>query len=361
MTKRSSSNRILILILICLIVVGLVISQIGFLFTPMLATGSAPVEFEITPGTPLITVAWQLKKQQLLKSPRYFILMARLRGALGDTKAGEYAIVPGKTSPWNLVSNMLEGRVILRKLTIIEGWTFAQVMQAVNKNPYLTHTLAGLDNQTLMTKLGYPGVNPEGRFYPDTYLFRKGTNDTVILKKSFNAMNDILTTQWNKRSAGLPYQNSYDALIAASLVERETAIANERPMIAGVIVRRLQKGMRLQIDPTVIYALGNTYQGKLTAADMRVDSPYNTYRNSGLPPTPIGMPGTASIKAALNPTPGDALYYVSNRNGRHVFSASLKDHDVAIDKYLLSPRFCLSAKLLLDSLRAAISNYSPMS
>lgn len=358
--RRRPTNRQLILLLGVIVLVIALISQVGFLFRPMLAAGNAPIEVDIPSGTPLIAVAWQLKRQGLLKDPKYFIFLAQIRGHIGKMKAGEYLITPGKTSPIQFLNDIVAGRVILRQVTIIDGWTFAQVMQAINTNPYLVHTLNGLNDQAVMAKLGYAGISPEGRFYPDTYLFGKGTTDAAILKKAYKTMNKVITAEWNQRAPGLPYNNPSDALTAASLIERETALDSERPMIAGVIVRRLQKGMRLQIDPTVIYALGDAYQGKLTSADMMVNSPYNTYLHNGLPPSPIGIPRTSSIYAALHPAGGDALYYVSNRNGSHVFSATLKQHDAAIDKYLLSPRFCLAPLLFLNSLRSASLNYSPM-
>lgn len=276
-------------------------------------------------------------------------MLARIQGNLGKIKAGEYLIEPGKTTPAKLLQNMAAGRVLLRQLTIIEGWTFQQIMNAINNNPYLQHNFNTLKNDEIMAQLGYPNINPEGRFYPDTYLFSKGTADSKILKKSYQKMQILLAQQWNSRAANLPYQNQEEALTAASLIERETAVPQERPMVAGVIVRRLEKNMRLQIDPTVIYALGNAYKGKLSSQDLKINSPYNTYLYKGLPPTPIAVPSASSLYAALHPASGDALFYVANGRGSHIFSATLKDHDVAIDKYLLAPRICVSLPLVLTT------------
>ena len=319
-----------------------------FLTTPMLPKGNTAVEFEIKPGTSLVNVALQLKQQNLLSNSQRFIFLAQYRNALGKIKAGEYLIAPGKTTPWQFLNNIMKGKIILRQVTIIEGWNFAQTMQAINNNPYLVHSLIGLDPQAIMQKLGEPNINPEGQFYPDTYLFGKGTTDFRILQMAHQKMENILAAQWQKRQAGLPYATAYQALIAASLIEKETAVNKERPLIAGVILNRLAKNMRLQIDPTVIYALGPFYQGKLTSKDMMVNSPYNTYRNAGLPPTPIAMPAVASIYAALHPTATDALYYVANRKGGHIFSQTLQAHDVAIKKYLLAPRYCTGLVLLFN-------------
>lgn len=346
--RRWLLNVFLILALIVLVYFAwLSIQWKFFLDSPMLAENAQPMEFEIRSGTSVVNVAWQLKRQGLIQRPEFFIWLALLRDNLNDVKAGEYLIEPGKTTPSQFLNNIVAGKVILRQLTVIEGWTFRQLMDAVNTNPYLTHTLTNLNNNAVMDKLGYPGVNPEGRFYPDTYLFGKGTTDVKILKKSYRDMQTVLTNAWNNRAPNLPYKDAYEALIAASLIERETSVAQERPQIAGVIVRRLQKNMRLQIDATVIYALGDKYRGKLTSQDMSFTSPYNTYLRSGLTPSPIAMPSAASINAALHPAAGDALYYVASGTGGHVFSPTLSAHDTAIEKYLLAPKICVSLPYIL--------------
>jgi UPF0755 protein len=348
-TRSWLTNILLILGLIILLYVAWWCVQWKiFLTRPMLKTGNA-IGIEIKPGTTVVELAWNLKRQGLINNPKLLIWLVRLRGDLSNIKAGEYLVEPNKTTAAKFIDNVVSGKIILRQATIVEGWTFAQMMDAINNNPYLTHTLANSDSATIMKKIGQSEINSEGMFFPDTYMFGKGAPDVVILKKAYQAMQNRLQKEWNNRAANLPYQNAYQALIAASLIERETAIAKERPVISGVIVRRLQKNMRLQIDPTVIYALGNAYQGKLTAKDLLTRSPYNTYLNKGLPPTPIGMPSGASIQAALHPAAGDALYYVASGNGgRHVFSATLQQHDAAIDRYLLAPRVCVSPILILS-------------
>jgi UPF0755 protein len=350
--QRLFNNIFLITVLIILsFLVWQGIQWIRFFSLPILAKGNIPIEIEIKPGTTAIALSMQLKNQGLITDPHRLILYTRLRGKLSNIKTGEYLIEPGKTTEAQLLENIVAGKVILRQVTIVEGWTFNQIMAAINNNPFLVHALLNLDNQAIMDKIGYSGLNLEGQFYPDTYLFDKGTLDVKVLKKSHQAMQNLLMKEWQTRGSGLPYRNPYDALIAASLIEKETAVEHERAMIAGVIVRRLQKNMPLQIDPTVIYALGDKYQGKLTTKDLAFHSPYNTYLNKGLPPTPIAVPSVASINAALHPAPGDALYYVANGNGSHIFSATLKAHDIAIEKYLLSPRMCVSGRLLLNLFR----------
>lgn len=357
--RRGLINVCLVLVLAGLLYLAwLTFQWQRFLYRPMLANTQTPIEVEVRQGTGVNSLAWKLKRQGLLQHPDYFILLARMRGAFTRIQAGTYLIQPGKTTPAKFLDDMLAGRVILRELTIVEGWTFAQMMQAINSNPYLTHTLAGKDPQAIMTALGYPEQNYEGHFYPDTYLFGDGTSDVKILKKAYLKMNNLLAQAWAKRATGLPYDSPEQALIAASLIERETAVAAERPLISGVIIRRLQKNMRLQIDPTVIYALGSAYQGKLTTQDLLVNSPYNTYLHKGLPPTAIAFPSTSSVQAALHPTLSDALYYVaSGKNGSHIFSATLRQHDAAIDKYLLSPKFSLAPWLLLNNLKLLNQNY----
>jgi UPF0755 protein len=327
---------------------------ISFLTTPMIAAGHAPIEFEIMPGTSLHNVALQLNQQGAISDAQRFYRLAIWRGALGKIKAGEYLIAPGKTKPWHFITKIMSGKVIMRSLTLVDGWTFAQVMQAVNNNLYLQHTLAGLNPQDIMTKLGYPNVNPEGQFYPDTYLFNKGTTDTKILRIAYQKMQTKLTQNWNNRAPGLLYQNAYQALIAASLIEKETASVKDRALVSGVIQNRLAKKMRLQIDPTVIYALGPLYDGKLTHKNMQVDSPYNTYRNNGLPPTPIAIPGSTSIYAALHPAKTDALFYVGAPHIGLEFTTNFTDHKAAYKKYLLFFRFCPAPIILFQSSQQAL-------
>jgi UPF0755 protein len=218
---------------------------------------------------------------------------------------------------------------------LIEGQTFKEMLALIRTNDNLVHILDGAGAQEIMTRLGHAGENPEGRFLPDTYHFPQGTTDLSFLQRAYNAMEHCLAEQWAKRDAGLPLNSPYEAVTLASIVEKETGLAEERPRIAGVFIRRLQKGMRLQTDPTVIYGLGKRFDGDLRASDLRADTPYNTYTRDGLPPSPIAMPGIASIRAVLHPAKGDALYFVAKGNGSHYFSRTLKEHEDAVQKFQL--------------------------
>ncbi len=298
--------------------------------------GNKAVDVEVTPGQPLRAVAAQLHAQGALPHPLDLVLLARLRGDASTIRAGEYLVQPG-TNVAGLLALLKSGRVVMHPLTLVDGWTFAQVLQAVEQDPELRHTLKGLDDSVIMTRLGHPGENPEGRFFPDTYQFPKDTTDAAFLERAYRTMQDHLHAAWQARAQNLPYKTPYDALILASIIEKETAQPVERAEIAGVFVRRLEKGMKLQSDPTVIYGLGNAYNGRITYKDLRTDTPYNTYTRYGLPPTPICMPGLPSIEAALHPASGNALYFVARGDGTHQFSATLQQQDAAVRKYQLTP------------------------
>ncbi len=325
----------IILLLLLLLLLGWYAGQwYAFLVTP-LVKGNTPVIYEVKPGTGINRIADQLYQQKLLRHPNYFKLLARLKNATKKLRVGEYEIKPGMT-PGEFISQLASGKIKLHKVTIIEGWNFDQMMKAVDKNPYLRHSLKGLTAKEIMTKIGHPDKHPEGRFFPSTYLFARGAKDTTILKKAYNHMQKLLTKAWRNRAKDLLYKDPYQALIVASMVEKETAVPKERPMIAGVILRRLRKQMRLQIDATVIYGIKHRYNGNITRADLRHRTPYNTYVITGLPPTPIAMPGESAILAALHPAKTDALYFVAKGDGSHVFSATLKEHDEAVIKYQLN-------------------------
>jgi peptidoglycan lytic transglycosylase G len=299
-------------------------------------TGRA-IDVDVRPGDPLRQVAAHLHAQGALPHPLDLVLLARLRGDADAIRAGEYMVEPG-TSVAGLLDLLRNGKVVMHSLTLVEGWTFKQIVASVAADPSLTHTLNDNDTATLMSKLGHPGQNPEGLFYPDTYQFPKGTSDVAFLERAYNAMQTHLHAAWESRAADLPYKSPYDALIMASIIEKETAQPQERGEIAGVFVRRLEKGMRLQSDPTVIYGLGAQYDGKITYKDLRNNTPYNTYTRGGLPPTPICIPSLASIDAALHPTPGNALYFVARGDGTHKFSATLEEQTAAVQKYQIKHR-----------------------
>ncbi|MBU0744618.1 MAG: endolytic transglycosylase MltG [Gammaproteobacteria bacterium] len=306
----------------------------SFLETPLVAHKDAPVNFLFSQGTSVKKAAYSLQEQKLLKHPMIFVLFVRLSGAEYKLKAGEYVVTPGMTAR-KLVQKMIKGDVLHHAFTLVEGWNFHQVIKALNDNQYITHTIKNLSPAAIMEKIGHEGELPEGRFAPDTYLFSGNVLDTDILINAYQFMHKQLQKAWDNRDKETLYHCPYEALIVASLIEKETAIAEEKPMIAGVILSRLKNGMLLQVDPTLIYGLGSKFSGKLTRADLQKNTPYNTYRNKGLPPTPIAMPGNDSIEAAMHPIFGTALYYVSKGDGRHEFSDSLKEQNKAVKKYIL--------------------------
>jgi len=257
-------------------------------------------------------------------------LLARQMDAAGRLRVGEYALSPELT-PRQLLQRMRDGRVIQYRVTIVEGWNFRQLRAALAAAQPLLHETTDMDDAAVMAALGHPGQHPEGRFLPETYLYQRGDSDLDILRRAYDAMEQALAAAWEARAPDVPLKSADEALILASIVEKETGQAHERPQIAGVFARRLQKGMLLQTDPTVIYGLGSAYDGNIRKRDLTTDTPYNTYTRPGLPPTPIAMPGRAALQAAVNPAPGDALYFVSRNDGSHVFSATYAEHSAAVD------------------------------
>jgi len=302
-----------------------------------LTVSTEGAELIVPPGATFTSVAKQLQAQGMMSDIRLFRLMVRLNGKGHALKAGEYFIVLA-TTPRQLLQQMVEGRVRHYSLTLVEGWNFRQVMQAVNENPYLDHALRGLTDKEIMSRIGQHDVHPEGRFFPDTYHFTRGLTDVEFLRRAFEAMNTRLAEEWSQRDPSLPLKNEYEALILASIVEKETGQASERPRIAGVFTRRLEQGMRLQTDPTVIYGLGESFDGNLRRRDLEAEGPYNTYRIKGLPPTPIAMPGREALHAALHPAPGKELYFVARGDGSHYFSATYEEHDRAVKEFQLKRR-----------------------
>ena len=262
-------------------------------------------------------------------------VLARQTGAAGKLQVGEYALAPD-TSPRTLLQAMREGKVVRRNFTIVEGWNIRDLRAALAKVDGLEQEANALDDAALMKALGDPGQHPEGRFLPETYAWVKGDSDLDVLMRAHAALQAALDEAWASRAEDLPLKNADEALALASIVEKETGIAEERPAIAGVFVRRLQIGMRLQTDPTVIYGMGAAYTGNIRRSDLTTDTPYNTYTRDGLPPTPIAMPGAAALRAATRPADGDALYFVAvgDGSGRHLFSASLGAHNAAVRAYV---------------------------
>ncbi|QIK39168.1 endolytic transglycosylase MltG [Caldichromatium japonicum] len=305
-----------------------------FIASPILL-GAEQVVFEIPRGTGVRILARRLADQGLIDRPWYFFALAYIRGASGRIKAGEYALEPGM-NPLALLERFTSGRVVEYPITLIEGWTFRQALAAIDAHTVFGNQgLATLSDAEIMERLGRPGVHPEGLFFPDTYLFPRHTSPLEILRRALTRMDQLLAEEWDRRAPDLPLKTPYEALILASVIEKETGKSEERAQIAGVFVRRLRLGMRLQADPTVIYGLGARYDGKLRRADLRAPTAYNTYIISGLPPTPIALPGRASIQAALHPAGGDTLYFVAKGDGSHVFSRTLDEHNRAVQYYAL--------------------------
>lgn len=305
-----------------------------FLDTP-LAVPEPGLEFNVPRGASIKTIAQDLAAQGRLDSPRLLEVYVRLEGLASHIKAGDYRLTPA-TTPRQLLEQLVAGRVMQFALTIVEGWTFRQLLAAIARHDRLEHTLQGLDDAAIMARLGRPGQHPEGRFFPDTYHFSAGATDVAFLKRALHTLEARLRDAWAERSPGLPLKTPYEALILASIIEKETAVAEEYRKVAGVFTRRLHKGMPLQADPTVIYGMGAAFKGDIRRRDLRADTPYNTYVHRGLPPTPIALPGAGAIFAAVNPAPGDALYFVATGDGRHVFSATLREHNRAVRRYQLN-------------------------
>ncbi len=300
---------------------------------------SEPLVYRLKPGSSLRQVAKELSAQGVLDYPTAMIWWAKARWEhkANKIKAGEYAI----TSTMNaeqLLNLFIVGKGLQHSVVLVEGWNFRRMMQVIQAHPKLKHTLADAQPQTVMTALGWPGEHPEGRFFPDTYQFESQTQDVDILQRAYDKMQQELKAAWIIKADNIPLKNKEEALILASIIEKETGAAEERPQIAGVFSRRLQKGMKLQTDPTVIYGLGESFDGNLRKADLQRDTPYNTYTRRGLPPTPIAMPGRAALRAAVNPAAGDSLYFVARGEGRHYFSATLREHECAVITYQLKDK-----------------------
>jgi UPF0755 protein len=297
--------------------------------TPLPAT---PFEFNVKPGTTMRGVAQQLAQAGVVAQPFIFTWVARLSGKGTALKAGNYALESALT-PWDLLQKLTKGDVTQSEVKFIEGWTFRQMRQALDHAPGLQHETKGMSPGEIMARLGFPDQHPEGRFFPDTYFFSSGMSDLALLARAHKLMQGQLDSAWRERAPNLPYATPDEALIMASIVEKETGQASERPMIAGVFVNRLRIGMLLQTDPTVIYGLGEFFDGNLRRRDLLADTPYNTYTRAGLPPTPIAMPGLGALQAALQPADTKALYFVARGNGSHQFSSTLAQHNQAVNRY----------------------------
>ncbi len=321
--------RGLLVLLMLALVVGIV--WVGFDIarfsrTP-LSANPPESSVDIARGSSFKQIVAQLRQRGLTRaSSLYWRVLAEQMQVSSRLHAGEYALTPGLT-PRGLLATMAAGKVLQHDFTIVDGWTFAQLRAALARAPRLRHETADLDNAAIMQKIGAGGEKAEGRFLPETYAYVKGDSDLDVLKRSHAALKKTLATLWPQRAEDLPLATPYDALILASIVEKETGRADERSCIAGVFVRRLRDHMLLQTDPSVIYGMGSSYTGDIHKRDLTTDTPYNTYTRAGLPPTPIALPGKPAIKAALHPAAGDALYFVARGDGSHAFSSSLAEHN----------------------------------
>lgn len=317
------------LTLLCLLAVA---AGTWYVFTPMQTGAAYPMDFSVHRGTSLKTAARDMEAAGALRYPRLFEILARILGQDQAIKAGSYGLQE-PLSPLALLRKITQGETVLGKITLIEGWTFADMRRALDAHADLRHDSRGMTEAELLQAIGAEVSQAEGRFFPDTYFFDRGSSDLALYKRAYHTMHMLLQDAWEQRAPNLPYKSPEDALIMASIIEKETGAPDERALVAAVFVNRLRIGMRLQTDPTVIYGLGSAFDGNLRRVHLLSDTPYNTYTRAGLPPTPIALPGADSVQAALHPETSRALYFVSTGNGRHVFSSNLQDHNRAVARY----------------------------
>ena len=324
-------------ILAAILMVAILVFQLLRFQHDNISLPQQPTIFLIKSGSNIKSIAQDLSMRKIINDPWLFILLARVKGVETRVRAGEYEIKTEMT-PEELLEKFTQGSAIQYSFTVIEGWSFRQMLAAIADDPVIEYTLGDKSDEEIMDLLGYPGEHPEGLFFPDTYRFPKGTSDVDFLRRAYQVMQKHLVREWNQRDSGLPLQSSYDALILASIIEKETGAGFERPLIGGVFIQRLKKNMRLQTDPTIIYGLGENFDGDIRFRDLKKDTPYNTYLHAGLTPTPIALPGLDAIRAALHPAKTEALYFVSKGDGTHHFSATLEEHNAAVKRYQLKGR-----------------------
>lgn len=331
-------SRVILLVIFVGLFIGL--AQFGYNFlnymkSPMLAPNQSTVMIEVKSGMSADALMRSLREKLPNSNTQFLKIYGRLTGTLSDIKVGEYQITEG-IRPADFWDMVIKGRSVQYSFTIIEGWNFKQMMAALAKSPNVVQTIETEKTaEEIMELLGYNNKPYEGYFMPETYLFPRGYKDVDILKRSYESMSRFVDEVWEKRDIDLPIQNKHELLTLASIIEKETGVAHERPEISGVFVRRLQKGMRLQTDPTVIYGLGDQYRGTIYRSDLQRDTPYNTYTRDGLPPTPVAMPSVAAVYAAANPKEGNSLYFVAkgDGSGEHVFNATLDGHNKSVNEY----------------------------
>jgi UPF0755 protein len=319
------------LIRLMLIFIPLLVWIVHFLVTP-LHINKVDLAIEIEPGSSLKAIAFQLVEEKILNEPWRFILLTQALGQSKKLRPGNYNLNPNIT-PYQLLKSFLEGRATEGSITFIEGQDLQTMLEKIKANDSIKKTIKPLDTKAIAIAVGIPYESAEGQFFPDTYYFSRNTTDIEILQRAYKAMQKKLNYEWARRAEEVPYDNSYEALTMASIIEKETGKSIEANLISGVFIHRLSIKMKLQSDPTVIYGLGNKFTGDITKKDLLTDTPYNTYTRDGLPPAPITMPGLISIRAALHPTKTDALYFVGKGDGTHYFSTSLNEHNSAVRKY----------------------------
>ena len=312
---------------------ALLAGAMGYYATRPLTLPTLPFEFSINQGSSLKATARQMQQAGALPNDWMFVWLGRALGKTTQIKAGSYELEAALT-PLELLDILTKGRGSQNEISVIEGWTFNQLRATLNTNSTVRHDTATLSEAEIMQRLGATGGQAEGLFFPDTYYFASGTSDLNVLKRAYQTMQKHLQENWETRAQGLPLESPYQALILASIVEKETGQAKDRNMIAGVFINRLHKGMLLQTDPTVIYGMGEKYVGKLHKNDLLTDTPYNTYTRAGLTPTPIALPGLAALQATLHPAQTDALYFVARGDGSSQFSGTLEQHNRAVNRYL---------------------------
>ncbi|KGA03036.1 BCR, YceG family protein [Cobetia amphilecti] len=327
-------------ILLMLVVLAVAAGVVGFRYWQAQLLSPLAIEkeqlFEVPKGASLTRVVSELESQGIIEASWPYKVWSRLEPeAVNGLRAGEFRLTPGLNGR-ELVALLSSDDVVSYTLTVPEGWTFAQMRTAMDASPKLEHTTRDMSDEELMAAVGAEGEKPEGRFFPDTYRYHKGVSDLSLYKQAYSRMSKTLEEVWAGRDDDLPITSAYEALIMASLIERETGAPEERDEIAGVFKRRMERGMRLQTDPTVIYGLGKDYDGSLSRADLRKATPWNTYVITGLPPTPIAMPGRAALEAAVHPKEGDTYYFVAKGEGKHHFSRTLREHNNAVRRYILN-------------------------
>ena len=327
--KRLLGTVILFLILL--------LGAAGYYVTQPLNIPALPFDFTLQPGSSLTSFAYGLKHDGILEDAQVFVLLGRSMGLSGKIKYGNYQLTQ-PTSMYELLQIISKGRVAQSDLTIIEGWTFKQFRATLNATPKLRHDSLSLSDAEIMQRIGAAEKHPEGLFFPDTYNFPSGSSDLAVIKRAYQTMQRHLQQNWLNRDKDLPLQTPYDALILASIIEKETGQKKDRTMIASVFVNRLRNGMKLQTDPTVIYGIGDKYDGNIRKRDLLKDTEYNTYTRYGLTPTPIALPGKESLYAALHPAASSALYFVAKGDGSSQFSSTLSEHNKAVQRYQLNQK-----------------------